>query len=173
MLAARVIHGMEAGDRTADAAHLELKKYPDRLRRSTHDIVNQIVKPNGHAHLRSEMNGNAALPKPVCPGASLGRIPGARPHKSDLTIRLIGVRHAPIATKFRNAMNFAMCHDQTHALQQSRGGFEFSDQACNSSSKASASFRSSVSNPSVNEPWTGASSSRACCGLPHAACGEG
>ena len=71
MFAAGIVHGMEAGDRTADAAHLELKKYPDRLRRSTHDIVNQIVKPNGHAHLRSEMNGNAALPGSVCSGANL------------------------------------------------------------------------------------------------------
>ena len=36
----------------------------------------------------------------------------------------------------------------------------------NSSSNAFASFRSSVSQPSVNQPYTGASSSRACCGFP-------
>ena len=36
----------------------------------------------------------------------------------------------------------------------------------NSSSNAFASCRSSVSKPSVNQPYTGASSSRACCGLP-------
>src|SRR5262249_51905561 len=34
------------------------------------------------------------------------------------------------------------------------------------SSSAFASFRSRVSNPSVNHPYTGASNSRACCGLP-------
>jgi L-asparaginase len=34
------------------------------------------------------------------------------------------------------------------------------------SSSAFASFKSRVSNPSVNHPYTGASSSRACCGLP-------
>jgi hypothetical protein len=38
---------------------------------------------------------------------------------------------------------------RTHALQQSRGGFEIGCQACSSSSSALASFRSSVSNPSV------------------------
>ena len=42
--------------------------------------------------------------------------------------------------------------NQTHALQQSRGGFEVCGQACNSSSKALASFRSIVSKPSVNQP---------------------
>ena len=35
-----------------------------------------------------------------------------------------------------------------------------------SPSSAFASFRSRVSNPSVNQPYTGASSSRACCGFP-------
>ena len=38
--------------------------------------------------------------------------------------------------------------------------------AANSCSSAFASFRSRVSNPSVNHPYTGASSSRACCVLP-------
>ena len=33
-----------------------------------------------------------------------------------------------------------------------RGGFEISCQACSSSSKALASFRSRVSKPSVNQP---------------------
>ena len=41
---------------------------------------------------------------------------------------------------------------RTHALQQSQGGFEIRCQACNSSSKALASFRSGVLNPSVNQP---------------------
>jgi hypothetical protein len=36
-------------------------------------------------------------------------------------------------------------------------------QACSSSSSAFASLRSNVSKPSVNQPQTGASSSRACC----------
>src|SRR5262249_6386549 len=43
------------------------------------------------------------------------------------------------------------------------------DQAChaaNSSSNAFASFRSSVSNPSVNHPYTGAGSSRTSCTFP-------
>ena len=35
-----------------------------------------------------------------------------------------------------------------------------------SAKRAFASFRSRVSNPSVNHPYTGASSSRACCTLP-------
>ena len=38
--------------------------------------------------------------------------------------------------------------------------------AANSCSSAFASFRSRVSNPSVNQPYTGANSSRACCTLP-------
>lgn len=35
-----------------------------------------------------------------------------------------------------------------------------------SSSSALASFRSTVSKPSVSQPYTGVSSSRACCGFP-------
>jgi hypothetical protein len=42
-----------------------------------------------------------------------------------------------------------------------KGRFEIGSQTCNSSSKALASFRSSVSNPSVNHSQTGANSSRA------------
>jgi hypothetical protein len=38
--------------------------------------------------------------------------------------------------------------------------------AANSSNSALASFRSRVSKPSVNQPYTGASRSRACCDLP-------
>ena len=41
---------------------------------------------------------------------------------------------------------------RTHALQQSRGGFESAGQDRSWSSNALASFRSSVSNPSVNQP---------------------
>ena len=41
---------------------------------------------------------------------------------------------------------------RTHALQQSEDGFEIGGQACSSSSRALASFRSSVSKPSVNQP---------------------
>ena len=108
MLAAGIVHGMETGDRTADAAHLELKEHPDRLRRTAHDIIDQVVKSNDHAHLPSEVNANAAIPKPVCPGASLRRVPGARAQKSNLIVRLIDVRVVPIATKFRNAME---CRD--------------------------------------------------------------
>ena len=40
----------------------------------------------------------------------------------------------------------------THALQQSRGSVEIAGQACSSPSNAFASFRSSVSKPSVNQP---------------------
>jgi len=47
-----------------------------------------------------------------------------------------------------------------------RGRFEIGCQACSSSSCAFASFRSIVSRPCVNQPNTGASSSRACCGFP-------
>jgi hypothetical protein len=46
-----------------------------------------------------------------------------------------------------------------------RGRFEIRCQACSASSNVLASFRSRVSNPSVNQPYTGASSSRACCGF--------
>ena len=38
--------------------------------------------------------------------------------------------------------------------------------AANSSNNAFASFRSRVSKPSANQPYTGANSSRACCPLP-------
>src|SRR5262249_1749591 len=40
-----------------------------------------------------------------------------------------------------------------------RGRFEIGCQACSSSSSALASFKSSMSKPSVNQPYTGASSS--------------
>ena len=43
-----------------------------------------------------------------------------------------------------------------------RGRFETRCQPCNSSSSAFASFKSSVSKPSVNQPYPGASRSRAC-----------
>src|SRR6516164_5651690 len=39
-------------------------------------------------------------------------------------------------------------------------------QFASASSSTFASFRSRVSKPSVNQPYTGASSSRACCDLP-------
>ena len=48
--------------------------------------------------------------------------------------------------------NVEMGQQLTHALQQSRGGFEIAGQACSSSSRAFASFKSSVSKPSVNQP---------------------
>ncbi len=51
MLAAGVIHGVEAGDRATDAAHPEMKKNRDGLWCAAHDIVDQIVKSNGHARL--------------------------------------------------------------------------------------------------------------------------
>jgi hypothetical protein len=38
------------------------------------------------------------------------------------------------------------------AGEMRRGRFEIGDQACSSSSSALASFKSSVSNPSVNQP---------------------
>src|SRR6185295_14483966 len=61
-------------------------------------------------------------------------------------------------------------HERTHALQQIRGNsfaflissakgrswFEIGSQACSSSSNALACFKSSVSKPSVNQPYTGA-----------------
>ena len=48
MFATGIVHRMEAGNRTTDAAHLEFQKHPDRLRRATHDIVDQVRKSNGH-----------------------------------------------------------------------------------------------------------------------------
>jgi hypothetical protein len=50
------------------------------------------------------------------------------------------------------AADYATGHFQTHALQQSRGSVEIAGQAFSSSSNAFASFRSRVSNPSVNQP---------------------
>jgi hypothetical protein len=47
-----------------------------------------------------------------------------------------------------------------------RGGFEISCQACSSSSKSLASFKSRVSKPSVNQPKSGARRSRASSRLP-------
>ena len=58
-------------------------------------------------------------------------------------------RKRQLATKMRLVVKG---HFQTHALQQSRGGVEIADQAFSSSSNAFASFRSSVSKPSVNHP---------------------
>jgi hypothetical protein len=54
-----------------------LKKHPDGLRRSAHDIVDQIVKSNGHTRLRSATNGKAAVHTALCPGASFAAVPGA------------------------------------------------------------------------------------------------
>jgi hypothetical protein len=50
------------------------------------------------------------------------------------------------------AISVATGHERTHALQQSGGGFKIGCQACSSPSRALASFRSSVSKPSVNRP---------------------
>jgi hypothetical protein len=50
VLAAGIVHGVETGDRTTHAVHLEAKKHADRLRRPAHDVVDQIIKTNGHAH---------------------------------------------------------------------------------------------------------------------------
>jgi hypothetical protein len=47
-----------------------------------------------------------------------------------------------------------------------RRWFEIGSQACSSSSNALACFKSSVSKPSVNQPYTGARRSCACCRLP-------
>jgi hypothetical protein len=60
MLAAGIVHGVEACDRTTDASHLELQKYTDRLGHASHDVVDQIVKSNGHALLHSGLNDSAA-----------------------------------------------------------------------------------------------------------------
>jgi hypothetical protein len=57
MLAACIVHRMEAGNRTTDAAHLEFQKHPDRVWRSAHDIVDQVRKPNGHG---TSLNGGEA-----------------------------------------------------------------------------------------------------------------
>ena len=54
-----------------------------------------------------------------------------------------------LATKVRRVVKG---HFQSHALQQSRGSVEIAGQAFSSSSNALASFRSRVSNPSVNQP---------------------
>jgi len=48
--------------------------------------------------------------------------------------------------------NVEMGQEETHALQQNRGGFESAGQARGSSSSVLASFRSSVSKLSVNQP---------------------
>jgi hypothetical protein len=54
MLAAGVIDRVEAGDRAAHASHLECQKYADRLGRVAHDVVDEIVKSEGHGGLHSD-----------------------------------------------------------------------------------------------------------------------
>ncbi len=51
-----------------------------------------------------------------------------------------------------DVMQRAKGQQETHAPQQNQGGCELAGQACSSSSSAFASFRSSVSKPSVNQP---------------------
>jgi hypothetical protein len=62
----------------------------------------------------------------------------------------------PLSPQFRkyrcNALSDVMGHFQTHAPQQSAGDFGIGCQARNLFSSAFASFRSSVSKPSVNQP---------------------
>jgi CRP/FNR family transcriptional regulator, nitrogen oxide reductase regulator len=53
----RVAHALLR--RAADASHPEGEEHADGLRGGAHHIVNQIVKSNGHAHLRSPVNDNA------------------------------------------------------------------------------------------------------------------
>jgi len=60
VLAAGVVHGVKTRDRTADASHPECEEHADGFRRTAHHIVNQIVKSDGHARLRSGVNGSAA-----------------------------------------------------------------------------------------------------------------
>jgi hypothetical protein len=48
MFATGIVHRMEAGNRTTDAAHVKFQKHPDRLWRSGHHIVDQVRRPNGH-----------------------------------------------------------------------------------------------------------------------------
>jgi hypothetical protein len=50
MLATGVVHSVEAGNRTADAAHLVLQENADRRRPSSHDIVDELSGLNGSHH---------------------------------------------------------------------------------------------------------------------------
>jgi hypothetical protein len=69
---------------------------------------------------------------------------------------LSALQRRPLFTQVQTlrciALSDTQGQQQTHALQQSRGGFEIGCQACSSSSKALASFKSTVSKPSVNQP---------------------
>ena len=62
---------------------------------------------------------------------------------------------SPVYTQLRKyrciAANVETGHEETHAMQQSRVSFEIAVRAFSSSSNAFASFRSSVSKPSVNQ----------------------
>ena len=72
-----------------------------------------------------------------------------------------GAYREPQKMKYRAARAFTSFRNQL-AL---RSRFETRCRAQSPPSSALACLRSSVSNPSVNQPYTGASSSRACCGL--------
>jgi hypothetical protein len=61
---------------------------------------------------------------------------------------MAGPINLKLLTDFFNKID----HEETHALQQSPGSFELLGQTCSSSRSALASFRSSVSKPSVNQP---------------------
>jgi hypothetical protein len=75
---------------------------------------------------------------------------------------LFGVSAVAALFSFRWAGRFTLARPE----QVQRNGCHLAFYAANSSSSALASFRSRVSKPSVNQPYTGASSSRACCDLP-------
>jgi hypothetical protein len=59
MFAACIVNTVKARNRTTDAAHLEFQKYPDRLGRSAHDVVDQVLEANGHGSSSMEAQDSA------------------------------------------------------------------------------------------------------------------
>ena len=83
---------------------------------------------------------------------------GRRVKRKKMQIRALWSRTAKATTGWRW---FSRQSSRAGPMDPSGGSH-----AANSCSSAFASFRSRVSNPSVNHPYTGANSSRACCILP-------
>jgi hypothetical protein len=82
MLAAGVGHGVEAGDRAADAMHPVVQEGSDRHRPAAHDVVDELRGFNGHHGLRADgsidMTPSSQFSAvPLCATSTRRKVPSA------------------------------------------------------------------------------------------------
>ena len=119
----------------------------------SHRLTDSLFKQELVVNLRKG-NGNKAASEPLIRSA------GTIEHDAFLPV-FVSVRRPKCNVEtFGVSIHVSDRIGSSFACSSSKG------YAANSSSNAFASFRSRVSNPSVNQPYTGASSSRACRTLP-------